>query len=86
MPQHKSPLKRMGTDKKRAARNNFVKRTIKTLTKGLQTSKSPEDATDMLNKLYSQLDKAAKKGVIHNRTASRRKARLAAFVNKNKAE
>ena len=86
MPQHKSPLKRMGTDKKRAARNNFVKRTIKTLTKGLQTSKTPEDATDMLNKLYSQLDKAAKKGVIHNRTASRRKARLAAFVNKNKAE
>lgn len=86
MPQHKSPLKRMGTDKKRAARNNFVKRTIKTLTKGLQTSKTPDDATEMLNKLYSQLDKAAKKGVIHNRTASRRKARLAAFVNKNKAE
>jgi len=84
MPQHKSPLKRMGTDKKRAARNNFVKRTIRTLTKDLQTS--PENQTVKLDKLYSQLDKAAKKGVIHKRTASRRKARLAAFVNKQKAE
>jgi len=71
----------MGTDKKRQARNNFVKRTIRTLTKNLGTS-TPENREEYLNKLYSQLDKAAKKGVIHKRTASRRKARLAAFVNK----
>ncbi|HRX76056.1 MAG: 30S ribosomal protein S20 [Candidatus Cloacimonetes bacterium] len=82
MPQHKSPLKRMGTDKKRAARNNYVKRTLKTITKSMQTADTAEDREQMLNKLYSQLDKAAKKGVIHKRTASRRKARLAAFVNK----
>ncbi|MCB5251706.1 MAG: 30S ribosomal protein S20 [Candidatus Cloacimonadaceae bacterium] len=80
MPQHKSPLKRMGTDKKRSARNNYVKRTIRTLTKELQ--QNPENVDAKLNELYSQLDKAAKKGVIHQRTASRRKARLAAFVNK----
>ncbi len=84
MPQHKSPLKRMGTDKKRAARNNFVKRTIRTLTKNLQ--QNPENRENQLSQLYAQLDKAAKKGVIHKRTASRRKARLAAFVNKQKAE
>ena len=82
MPQHKSPTKRMGTDKKRAARNNYVKRTIKTLTKELQLSSTDEIRNEMLNRLYSQLDKAAKKGVIHNRTASRRKARLASCVNK----
>ena len=82
MPQHKSPLKRMGTDKKRAARNNYVKRTIKTLTKTMQSAENGENRTEMLSKLYSQLDKAAKKGIIHKRTASRRKARLAAFVNK----
>ncbi|MDI3504749.1 MAG: small subunit ribosomal protein [Candidatus Cloacimonadota bacterium] len=70
----------MGTDKKRQARNNYVKRTIKTLTKELQ--QHPENREAKLNELYSQLDKAAKKGVIHKRTASRRKARLAAFVNK----
>jgi len=86
MPQHKSPLKRMGTDKKRAARNNYVKRTVKTLTKSMQTAASAEKQNEMLNELYSQLDKAAKKGIIHKRTASRRKARLAAFVNKQTAK
>jgi len=82
MPQHKSPMKRMGTDKKRAARNNYVKRTIKTLTKQLQTNLPEEERKELLQTLYSQLDKAAKKGVIHKRTASRRKSRLALFVNK----
>ncbi|MCB5272021.1 MAG: 30S ribosomal protein S20 [Candidatus Cloacimonetes bacterium] len=80
MPQHKSPRKHMITDKKRAARNNYVKRTIRTLTKELE--QRPADAAAQLSELYSQLDKAAKKGVIHKRTATRRKARLAAFVNK----
>jgi len=70
----------MITDKKRAARNNYVKRTIRTLTKDLE--QRPENADAKLSELYSQLDKAAKKGVIHKRTATRRKARLAAFVNK----
>ena len=86
MPQHKSPLKRMKTDKKRAARNNYVKRTIKTLAKQLQTSPTIDEKEKMLSLLYSQLDKAAKKGVIHKRTASRRKARLSEILNKSKAE
>ncbi len=85
MPQHKSPLKRMKTDKKRAARNNYVKRTLKTLSKQMDTAANLEDKQQMLSELYSQLDKAAKKGVIHKRTASRRKARLAAALNKSKA-
>ena len=86
MPQHKSPLKRMKTDAKRAARNNYVKRTIKTLSKKIQITTTPEDKEKLLSELYSELDKAAKKGVIHKRTASRRKARLAEYVNKTKAE
>ncbi|GAB1468323.1 30S ribosomal protein S20 [Candidatus Cloacimonadota bacterium] len=85
MPQHKSPEKRMITDKKRAARNNYVKRTIKTMAKQLKIEATPEAKDKMLSELYSQLDKAAKKGVIHKRTASRRKARLAELVNKSKA-
>ncbi len=82
MPQHKSPMKRMKTDAKRQARNNYVKRTLRTLDKQLRVDMTPEEKDAMLNKIYSQLDKAAKKGVIHKRTASRRKARVAALVNK----
>lgn len=80
MPKSKSAQKRIRTDQKRAARNNYIKRTIRTLDKKLRSN--PENQEAMLNELYSQLDKAAQKGVIHKRTASRRKARLAAFVNK----
>ncbi len=86
MPQHKSPRKRMKTDAKRQARNNYVKRTIKTLSKKILAEMPVEEREAMLSNLYSQLDKAAKKGVIHKRTASRRKARLADYVNKVQAE
>jgi small subunit ribosomal protein S20 len=86
MPQHKSPMKRMKTDAKRHARNNYVRRTIKTLEKKIRTDMSDEQRQTLLNEIYSQLDKAAKKGVIHKRTASRRKARVAAFVNKTQTK
>lgn len=81
MPQHKSPMKRMKTDKKREARNNYVKRTLRTLSKQIQADIPVEEKQAMLDRIYAQLDKAAKKGVIHKRTASRRKARVAAYVN-----
>jgi len=86
MPQHKSPMKRIKTDAKRHARNNYVRRTIKTLEKKIRTDMSDEERQTLLNEIYSQLDKAAKKGVIHKRTASRRKARVAAFVNKTQTK
>ena len=86
MPQHKSPMKRMKTDAKRHARNNYVRRTIKTLEKKIRTDMSDEERQTLLNEIYSQLDKAAKKGVIHKRTASRRKSRVAAFVNKTQTK
>ena len=82
MPQHKSPMKRMKTDKKRAARNNYVKRTLRTLSKKVRADLPVEEKDTLLNEIYSQLDKAAKKGVIHKRTASRRKSRIANWLNK----
>lgn len=81
MPQHKSPKKRMKTDAKRQARNNYVKRTLRSLDKQIRTEMPAAEKTEVLNKIYSQLDKAAKKGVIHKRTASRRKARVAAYIS-----
>lgn len=82
MPQHKSPMKRMKTDKKREARNNYVIKTLKTLSKKIREEMPLEERKKMLGTIYSQLDKAAKKGVIHKRTAARRKSRLAALLAK----
>lgn len=39
----------------------------------------------MMSDLYAKIDKAAKVGIIHKRTASRKKSRLMAVVNKEKA-
>ena len=47
---------------------------------------SEEEKEKLLSQVYAQLDKAAKNHVIHKRTASRRKARLAAYFNKEKAD
>lgn len=85
MPQHKSPKRHMKTDKKRAARNNYVTKTIKTLSKRFRDEMPVEEKQKLLDTIYSQLDKAAKKGVIHKRTSSRRKSRLALLLNKEAA-
>lgn len=82
MPNHKSCEKRVRQDAKRQARNNYVRKTLKTLNKKMTSEMSLEDKKTLLDEVYSQLDKAAKKGVIHKRTASRRKARIAAYLNK----
>lgn len=84
MPNHVSCEKRMRQEKKRAIRNNYVKMTIRTLSKKMHSDLSMEEKENLLNEVYSKLDKAAQKNVIHKRTASRRKARLSAYFNKEK--
>ena len=85
MPNHKSCEKRLRQEAKRSAQNHYVKNTIKTLTKKMKSDMSIENKEKLLQEVYSKLDKAAKRHVIHKRTASRRKARLAAYFNKEKA-
>lgn len=84
MPNHKSCEKRLRQEKKRAARNNYVRMTLKTLSKKMHSDLAIEDKEKLLSEVYAQLDKAAKKGVIHKRTASRRKSRIATYFNKEK--
>lgn len=81
MPNHKSCEKRLRQEKKRSARNHYVKATINTLAKKIHSGISLEEKEALISKIYSDLDKAAKRNVIHKRTASRRKARIAEYVN-----
>ena len=79
MPRRKSSLKRKRQDKKRRLRNLKVKQTLKRTIKKFQallSSKSIEEAKTLLKQIYSQLDKAAKKRIIHPKTANRKKSRL----------
>jgi len=81
MPNHKSCEKRLRQNEKRQARNNYVKSTLRTLSKKMRSAMPVEDKQKLMQTFYSQLDKAAKKGVIHSRTASRRKSRIALYMN-----
>ena len=79
MPRRKSSLKRKRADKKRHQRNQRVKLGLKKAMKKFQAlllAKNINEAKAILWKVYSQLDKAAKKSVIHPRTANRKKSRL----------
>lgn len=80
MPRRKSSLKRKRADKKRRLRNLKVKQGLKKTIKKFQallSSKKIDEAKALLVKVYSLLDKAAKKRVIHPKTADRKKSRLA---------
>ena len=84
MPRHKSNFKRMRTSKKQNLYNRQVKSSIKTLGKKFEAS-TEEDSQTLLREFSSELDRAAKKGVIPKRRADRKKSRIALELNRRKA-
>jgi small subunit ribosomal protein S20 len=85
MPRTRSSLKRKRADKKRRLRNLKVKKELKKTIKKFQallSSKNINEAKTLLVKVYSLLDKAAKKRIIHPKTAHRKKSRLARRIPK----
>jgi small subunit ribosomal protein S20 len=81
----KSGIKRHKQSLKRRIRNRHVRSTVKTAIKdvrGAIAENNAETAAGALAAASSELARAAKKGVIHRKTASRKVARLAKAVNK----
>ncbi len=79
----KSALKRVRQNEVKTLRNKSAKSVIKTLTKKVESevaSKSQEGAESALKEAISAIDKAAKKGIIHRNTGSRRVSRLTRLV------
>ena len=83
MANHKSSLKRAKQSEVRRMRNKAVKTRVKTAAKAISTAENPQE---QLPQTQSVIDKAAKKGVLHKRTASRKISRLAKKVNAATAE
>jgi small subunit ribosomal protein S20 len=81
---HKSALKRAGQNERRRMRNKAVKTTVKNEVKAVRLAAAEDsgnDAASRLNSAKSKIDKAAKMGVLHKRTAARKISRLAKLVN-----
>jgi small subunit ribosomal protein S20 len=85
----KSQIKRNRTNQRRAEKNKAVRTALKTSTKKVRTAVADGDgdaAAERSREAARALDKAASRGVIHKRTAARRKSRLARAANAAAAE
>jgi small subunit ribosomal protein S20 len=80
---HKSAKKRAKQSQVRRLRNKSVKTTLKNLEKKVRAAKEEGSDTqeNLLRQTQSAIHKAAKKGVIHKKTASRKISRLFKFIN-----
>jgi small subunit ribosomal protein S20 len=81
---HKSALKRARQNEDRRLRNKSVKTSVKNIVKEVRLAASETSKEAKLKKLdtaKSKIDKAAKKGVIHKKTASRKISRLSRLIN-----
>jgi small subunit ribosomal protein S20 len=81
---HKSALKRAKQNLDRRIRNKSVKTRVKKVVKDVRLAANEtakEQAIEKLTAAKSTIDKAAKKGVIHKKTAARKVSRLTRLVN-----
>jgi small subunit ribosomal protein S20 len=82
--QHASALKHMRQSLKRRARNRQNLSQFKTRVKKLRAAIAKGDAKSarsLLTETVSAIDKAAKKGIVHDNAAARYKSRLSRQVN-----
>lgn len=84
MATHKSSEKRARQDIKKTANNQKTLSSVRTAEKKLRTAIAAKDAktsAELLKKFSSTIDKAASKGVIPAKTASRKISRVSAQIS-----
>jgi small subunit ribosomal protein S20 len=79
----KSQKKRNIQNEKRHQRNIATKSALKTSTKKVQSAAAAgdADAVTLQREASRELDKAASRGILHKKTAARKKSRLAKAAN-----
>lgn len=79
MANKKSQKKRIITNEKARQRNVAVRSRLRTTVKAAREALTATDATEKataINAALSEIDRAAKKGVIHRNSAARKKSEL----------
>jgi small subunit ribosomal protein S20 len=82
VPNLKASKKSLIQSRKAQARNRTTRTAMRSAIKAVRTAADPAAAQQALVKAASRIDKTAKKGVIHKKTADRYKSRLAKLVKK----
>ncbi len=83
MANNNSQIKRNRQNEKRRLKNRMVKSSIRTAHKSVIKAIESKDSgvEELYNKYVKIVDTAAGKGIVHKRTAARKKSRLAQKVN-----
>jgi small subunit ribosomal protein S20 len=82
MAHHASSKKRIRQDAKKRLHNRYNKKTARNLIKKLRTTTDKTEATTMLPKVISLIDKLAKRNTWHKNKASNLKSKLTRHVAK----
>jgi small subunit ribosomal protein S20 len=80
VPHHKAQAKSIRSDARKRLRNKNVKSHMRNLIRQLRATTDRDTAVALLPSVVSSIDKAAKKGVIKQNTATRHKSRLSKYV------
>ncbi len=82
MANHKSAIKRIRSNNAKRLRNKYQHKTVRNAVRVLRASTDKKEATEMLPKVSSLIDKLAKRRVIHKNKAANLKSSLTLHVNK----
>ncbi len=83
MPQRRTAIKDLRRNRKRHLHNLDIKTDLRKTIKqflALVSAKNATEAQSALKLVHKKLDKAAKRHILHDNTASRRKARFSKLV------
>ena len=81
MANHKSALKRIRQNSVRSDRNAYYHKTTRNAVRKLRGLSDKKEASDLLPKVASMLDKLAKNNVIHKKKAANLKSSLTKHVS-----
>jgi len=82
MANHKSALKRNRQAEAKKLHNRYYAKTMRNAVKTFRNLTEKEAASEQLPKIFSIIDRVAKRNIIHKNKAANLKSSLAAHVNK----
>ncbi|MGM9805878.1 MAG: 30S ribosomal protein S20 [Candidatus Aphodosoma sp.] len=81
MANHKSSIKRIRQTETRRLHNRFYAKVTRSAVRKLRGTTDKAAAVEMLPKVFSMLDKLAKRNIIHKNKAANLKSKLSRHVN-----
>jgi len=76
MANHRSAEKRIRSTRSRRTRNRYQAKTVRNLVRNIKQGENAEEAGKGMPQVVYQIDKLAKKGVIHKNKAANLKSKL----------